>query len=962
MANQFTDMTIVECNRLHSEEAQVGNDQNYSLWTNNLADIVHLEPGDTVSMKAAMISERGAGQPSSIEIKGESLGFAKEFRHTILEKTVANDDLATEFEVYTTIEQRPTYEIRDDTAYFTLSYYISMNGHNYFQAPRRWWNDQNQGDDAAQWTTPDGLTFGLPLWRANAGEDNYVLEDDFYQIIPQGYDYTVSGSKQYKLKNNNDRYYLMMRDRSYYSKGQAEGFLPEYGLRDPENAYYYAYKELKTLTVPRGFNSPEYISTELTEQLQRITRDKTWDFRHPDDKIQNASSTGFPIPMFKTIETETYKAFDVAYEYSSRLNVSSVENNFLEYINASGVAAGANASGFEWLSQYHLIATKRPELYRTGVAINVDTDLPGSVGGIQGTYLGNPGTGSYYDIQTEYTKVNVDNFKAFIDSQKLYPEIFDMFNDPRTTYAPGDTIDNCRWFHMNRYANASMTLNANASDAQLGWGGYQLHSWQPAVTGDQKQVSSIIVPYTFDPEQSEIFYEEPNPYIGQYSYGCFQVWNDTTTDPGITIKRIRLRTSPFNGRIDSALYANLKRGLTPPSVIEKGRKCGFDQHFTAPGMAYCVPYAGYVRTGQSYTAESKTSEFTQATAPSAANNETYQYELDSTRYKNKLYIGADAPKINYDGTHFTISALHTAFNKSNSNYASNLNVSGDTLPGEPDPDADIEVYFINPREQWNDYTPARQPYIGNFKNASGRVRPGFNSNLESWRVYDSLCGTAIEEFNLTRKEWRGTLWELLGFSYEQFHSTENTRNKRVDYDNANSLSVITTNAQINEGDTKIYVQNLWGVPLYTNMLPTGGKLTVGGVNYLPEIAQKTTSISIIADNMPTRMIRGYYTIRSNIIQEAGFIGGKTNNVPLPIIAIVDKRNPDGDFYFGEESSMEYTITRPLRLASLTTSIHDPDGSYANTSEQNTVLFKIRRQRTVTFDIAAEMLAEQQAKK
>mgnify|MGYP003668681853 FL=1 len=139
-------------------------------------------------------------------------------------------------------------------------------------------------------------------------------------------------------------------------------------------------------------------------------------------------------------------------------------------------------------------------------------------------------------------------------------------------------------------------------------------------------------------------------------------------------------------------------------------------------------------------------------------------------------------------------------------------------------------------------------------------------------------------------------------------------------------------------------------------------MTVGGVNYLPEIAQKTTSISIIADNMPTRMIRGYYTIRSNIIQEAGFIGGKTNNVPLPIIAIVDKRNPDGDFYFGEESSMEYTITRPLRLASLTTSIHDPDGSYANTSEQNTVLFKIRRQKTVTFDIAAEMLAEQQAKK
>ena len=36
MANQYTNVTIVECNRLHSEEAKGGNNENTSLWTNNL--------------------------------------------------------------------------------------------------------------------------------------------------------------------------------------------------------------------------------------------------------------------------------------------------------------------------------------------------------------------------------------------------------------------------------------------------------------------------------------------------------------------------------------------------------------------------------------------------------------------------------------------------------------------------------------------------------------------------------------------------------------------------------------------------------------------------------------------------------------------------------------------------------------------------------------------------------------
>ena len=82
---------------------------------------------------------------------------------------------------------------------------------------------------------------------------------------------------------------------------------------------------------------------------------------------------------------------------------------------------------------------------------------------------------------------------------------------------------------------------------------------------------------------------------------------------------------------------------------------------------------------------------------------------------------------------------------------------------------------------------------------------------------------------------------------------------------------------------------------------------------------------------------------------------------MPIIGIVDKINGDGDFYFGQESSLEFTITKPLSLASITCSIHDPDGSYANTSEQNTVLIKVQKQRNVSFNILQEILEQNKGK-
>jgi hypothetical protein len=967
MANQFTDLQIIECNRLHSEEAKSDNNENFALWQTNLQDIVHLDAGDKVSVHGAMVSERGAGQPSSLEIKGINLGFTKDFDFTTYEEKNASDFLASKYEIIECNASSKTISIRDDTLNFTTSYYINANGHNYMHLPRRWWYKEDSTLKLdLQWTDSDDLDAGLSYF--NPFKDTFGFLDDYYQIIPTTTDYNAS-SKNFKPKNNNERYTILMRDKTFYSESSASGNLNASNVRDPENHIYRTFKQLKTINVPAGFNSPEYVANEITRQLQNIKEVKRYEFRDPiRDLPVNGSVPGFPIRMYDTIETETYKPFNVAYAYrgnqaagpTSPSDFSGVKNDFNFYIDG-GNDSSDNASGYEYLSQYHVVATKRPELYETGRLVNrYFTTYRGIFGSVMsGTSFG---TGSEESrrltISQTYTEENCRRWYEFFKAQELYPEIWNIFSDERTGYAEGDTIENSRWFHINRFENGSQTFESGTvtpnNNAMLGDSGYKLHSWNAS---NEKQPASAILPVYYKASDRDIFYENPQP--DEYSFGCMKKSSNGRIDFTFT----------DNNGWDSAFMDMLLENATVSNILSL-RKLGFDMHFSAPGMCYVLPYAGWSTQANSYSEETR-SGYTEYgiydlhSGYRTAGSDLGSNTLNSQLYRNKLYIGADSPLVEYDGTNFTISGLHTPINKGNSNIANNIfNASmpqfgatgGDTEGGD-------QVYVINPKELWNDWTPARKPYRPNaIKSASGGEPAAniarLNDNLEAWTIYDSLCGIFISDINLTESEWKGSLWDILGFSYNQFNSNTNSRLSRINNTNLNDLSIITTNAEVNQGDSKVYIQNLWGAPLYNNMIGGGGTIYDVLVNYYPEIKQKTTSVKITADNLPIRMIRGYYTIRSNILQETPFIGGKVNNTNMPIIGIVDKINGDGDFYFSQESSLQFTVTKPLRLASITCSLHDPDGSYARCTDQSAVLFKIEKTRNLTFDIAQELLEEQ----
>jgi len=978
--NQYSDIKIIEANRLHSEEAKGGNNENFSLWTNNLQDILLLEPDDKVSVYGAFVSERGAGQPGTVEIKGVPLDEKKlfqyiEMKNEILGTDRLNNDLPSGGTISRAIFKQETHELRDDTLQFVINYYIPSRCTNSLHLPRRWMYNEplvRQNFVIADNRTAQGVSLTYPD-KSNTSLTNLLYNKKaFYKCIKNGNNENIL-----KPNNDNAKYTLLVRNETYFTEQGLNGSeLPTIDMRDPENATYQIYRELKKLTIPAGFNSPDFIATEISRQMQAIINDEI--------VVQdNTGDDAHPVGVSKILESETYKAF-----YSGNIEDNS-KQNFLDYFSLTGSgntaadkqyqAGHLNGSGFQWLRQYQFVATKYPELYEKGRLLNRDKN--GVYKGIKGattkntTILNSVVIDKNFPIELDIpygdlnNKDRVNEFKAFFDAQKLYPEILSDLAKSGNGYNASTSINNCRWVHINRFDYEKQSLAGGVGgqeleNTQLGWGGYyEPRSYIPPTTA---QLMSLLLTIYFDPLQAETYYENPDITLDQFTYGCIGKSNGN-----IAIYPWR----SVNG-IDSGVWDELKTTLTSNTgTIEQGRKIGFDLHFNAPGMFYMLPLSGWASRPNPNSSVSE--HLGNWAVPDVQENRTITgTKYDMNPWKKLLYIGADNPSLEWDGTNFAFSNFHTCLNRGNVLTAGNpIFPTSDPV----DPDAGDEVYKIHPKDLANDWTPDRTPYsFDDYQIYSGITNPAtipirinrVNDNYEKWRIYDALCGIMIEDFGVPEHLWTRSLWGLLGFSYKQFHGTNN-RLVNVQRGSANDLSVLSTNAEVVEGDTKIFSTNWAGTPMYNNMITTPANIwgylkdhySVTSYNQVyPIITHKTTSITVIADNLPTRMIRGYYTIRSNILEGTPFIGGKVNNTNMPIIGIVDKINGDGDFYFGQESSLQFTITKPVRLASLSISIHDPDGSYARTSEQSTILFKVQKPVVATFNVAEEIMQDEKNKK
>ena len=334
------------------------------------------------------------------------------------------------------------------------------------------------------------------------------------------------------------------------------------------------------------------------------------------------------------------------------------------------------------------------------------------------------------------------------------------------------------------------------------------------------------------------------------------------------------------------------------------------------------------------------------------------------------------------------------------------------LPLSP-PDANIDagdtVYKINPRPPQFGYSPTFKPYHPeNFvtrvncypanptvarteeasKGTNMQIYNKFNENIRPYTAFDSHGGVYIDNWGFTRETWTDNLWDILGYDFDATNaqvSSKNVLTQRVDNENSGALYRPTTNAEVVTTDTKAYISNQFGVSQYYTSLPypsccvdytartiggndlwtysgdtsgTGTGFTANNAQpeeIFDEVAIKTESTTITATDLQKSVLRPYYTIRSNILEGATAIGGNPTGANLPIISIVDKYSGASDYFLGNPSDIQFTVTKPTVIADITTSIHDSDGRYANVNRTSAVVYKIEKVKQTPTGIIEEIM-------
>lgn len=972
--NQLTDIQIIECNRQASNEIRPNDLENTSSWRNNLTDVIHLEAGDKVSVYSSFISVDGAGQTNTMDLNGKSLGVMKTLTKTTIASTIISDPADPNYNIAESILETSSqttkdFEVRDNEINMVVGYYKNMDLDGYVQLPRRF---------VKNYETTDNPIASFPGWaipRHDTNTEGRCLSNPWACYMDSDYKYFLSADGTpsdncLKLRNNGSRYSLMIRNVAHLQKKSGSNDLTfpssyQHGgsiySRDPENALYFQYKEIKTLKIPKGFNSAEYVATELTRQLQEIENDSTFTYKQIGNH-EAIYKTYSDFTTTKLLESNTYKGF----------NCGTIGNYEKEQFDASFITAPTGTEPEKqkqcaYYQNYQYLLMKRPDLYEAGQKINSLSGLE-----FQGQITETPKSNQVLELSLSYTEANLKKFKDFFEVQEKYPEIWAENNlrtaDTQSNFYVTNSVNsnNSRYLHMNRTINSKYRTAGESSDeVSLGFSYYK----QTIDTYDvnKDELSSQVIFTYYDPLQKDIFYDTPDLNRGELTYG-FASRNTATNTINLHPNLLKKADGTIIG-LPAILFIG--------GVIESSRHIGFDYHWNAYGNATIMLWDGRSKVMASADID-RALTFRQTTTarPEKITHpfiETVAESPLNPQFNTKSYLGSDATKVGYDGTHFFFSNFHTPKNVGTTSGAGSdlVHATSDTpivykdFEGFVD-DASKVVYKMNVKDDFIQFSPVRIPYQVKEKldvntgNNSKYLYQRPNINQDYYSIFDSICGLTIEDFGIDEPQWRNSLWGLMGFSYEQLHSTNNVRNERIGSNNINNLNIMTTNAEIPIGDSKIFNQNPFGQSCFNNQLTQPlSFISPDGSNNLyleyPTIQQSTESIKILAQDFPVSMARGYYSIRSDIISESHFMGGRSDNTIMPIVGVVDKMNAQGDFYFGTESSLQFTMTGKRVLSSINVSLHDPDGSRASVGEYSSILFKIEKPRKLTYNIAQELL-------
>jgi hypothetical protein len=980
----YTQTILLDANRLSSEEFSASNlaDSDPAVFTNKVTSGITLDIGDQVTIQSAHIASRGAGG-DVIEMKGRNLG-KKEITYTKLtNSSFVGFDLATGtggplkysptgFAKQTASNVTEQVDMKDNEATIVIEYYKNANGENCFSLPRNWGNASNRNAVVAgygtggsfatakeYWNQPDGYPLGLntcglyPAFTFNSFSETQTGD---WAVISGNRSVSGIDTSARKIKMDNSRFTLFKMQNVIYNGSECSAADVQSYLRgsgaigegpDPATFDYVRYKEKKTLSIREGYNAPANIAEQLTDQLQ---------------------NTGTPQPVIEPtgagvsymITSNTNKPFPCAnYEIYN----SSCASEFFNSTSFSqsqpfntGIHPRENASAIAYLNCYDYVGFKRPdyvEAGREGFTYHGAELRIFDLG-----EAANPKDRAIIWTSWVWSQEQLDRIQRFFDSQTMYPELLDggVDNYNRTNYKtfnPNSASFAEDFRKVGRFLHIDINKQGDqGSGDPLGSDNYSVSS--ATSSNDPNNMMSAPIFIYFNEASRDLKADDPKAAIYEQNPGQARPRPDQLAG-GFAFKWL-----DSDNRYKIGFTTELIGGVPDLLVnhdgteIDIGTKIGYDYHFNAYGNAaiglssgfYPLQYYGH----QGY---------------------------ESANYINNTYVGANDPLVNFNTTEarFEISKLHSAETVGNFYNAGDPQTPGDILGPPPSSQASEEVYFINKAERFVSWSPSMMPYP--TINLSGTTASDnvasfiqVNEQLLTGSIYDSHGGIAIVDMGVDEKNFENSIWGLLGFTYNQFNTdvpdAVNYSSNRFTGTSVNT-SGVTTNADINSVTAQQYLMNVWAIPMQKPMLSsnvdyyaTPDKVSLKNVNttsasyaVTPATTIQQTSTAIQATNLPRKILRGYFLINSDILDQAQYY--QLAN-PLQTMAIVGKYNSADDFVNYDGGGPSFTVTRKKTITDIKTQILDPEGELAQVGDNSGVIYRIDKQINTDLKFGENLLA------
>lgn len=985
----YSQTILLDCNRRQSVEFSASNlaNTNTAIFTNQVSSGITLDIGDQVSIQSAHIAARGAGG-SVIEFSGKNLG---QYNISYTEQTntsfTGTDEFLINNEASKAIQNTPegfaleqnetiTEEIqeKDNEANLVISYYKNTNGENYIGLPRNFGNASSSASLAAHggsiyhglatsqkfWEVPDGYPVGANTFVQNA---SHRYDGDWYGY--SGKSASGANCKFFKIKNDNSRFTLFKQkfivwNSNYVTDANASYYLtnakysgswePSTSVSDPALHDYIKVKKKIKLSVPVGFNSPASVAADITNQLTE-TEDPV--FIDPGG-IGKSQSVYVNSATNRAFPSANYITFSGLFN-SEYFNADFASGNPYDAPGPPDLAMGAKTNmATQYLNSYAYVGFKRPEIVEAGRNFPNKEGIDGHPMGarISDVILTANASSAVIGTTLPWTEENLLKIKDFFEAQELYP---DLLKSP-FTQAVGNQ------------SNYSATVNPTSSSLAASFAEQArfLHF-------DTTKQSPFAGSYEYDPIGNDMYNVSAvnGTVADKSSVPLFVAYNKNSSHLtsansdgtsyenlvyGFAIKYTRTATGTFTigfstekiGGIPSSYFSANNGSISNNGLI------GYDWHFNAFGNAAIIPSSGFYPVqyfGQQCFLSAQTCR--------------------------QAYIGANDPvyKFNDIEGRFEFEQLHTAERVGNFYNA-----------GDPDPTASVfgppesgqagqNCYKIDKQLHYSTWSPHMFGYsVIDVKESTDKTRQksfvAVNENLDIGRIYDSHGGICIEDLGFSEKDFDQGFWGLAGFEYGQFNASgANQKNKLIKFNNQTSNVVgMTTNADIQSVDSQSYINNVYGANLFSQQLSTRidfhetvvkpSNLTSNASIVSPASTILTNSTRISANQLPRRILRGYFLLNSDILDQANFF--QTAN-PLQTMAMVGKYNGANDFIQYDGGGAIFTVTRKKTITSIKSEILDPEGGLAQVGDNSGIVYRIDKQINTDLKFGENLLAQMNQK-